>query len=862
MFVCGCLLPQSALRCVVSAGPQPSLSSLLWDSGVVETKDSVAVYTGPVLPSARTLFVAVSWRDSKGVFSPLSQWAVLRTAPAASAWAASSWIGKGFGMMRKTFMMSASRHSSSSSSSSSSPPVVAHVAGIGFHQLYVNGQRVSMDTPLAGDWTVWNTRVVYHSYDISSFLTPGAKNTIGVTLGHGWRNTTSFPYHFNASACADPLQRLLRMVVVADGDTTPMVATDDSWSGSSAGHVVFDSVYDGETHDMRKAQPTWSTPSFVPGSDWMGTVTVPTDCFDPTLTPLSIAPISIQAVRPALSVSRINATVQVVDFGDNLSGWARIRAQLPAGHAVEVRHAEVLMHEPYGPADGTVYTGNLRSAKATDVYIGAGDKEAQWYEPEGFTYHGFRYVQVTGYPGDLQLSDIQQVHFRTATRLQVALSTASNLLDRIQYGVAWGQGSNQMSVPTDCDQRDERLGWMGDAGLSADSFAINYDYSAFRANFLRAITDDQNGTTGSLPDVVPYQRYGNMPADPSWSAAYPQNIYVAYAVDNELAPARMYWDNLMHYFGNMAWQLQKAGGDMKNMSASYGDWVPADPTTKVDNSLPAAMNYVINVRQAAELAVALGKASDAANLTMWANTLVSDFNTAFKTQTPHGACWDMCGQAGYSMAYMAGAVDVTTDTNFTTQLVDDITHRYSNHPSSGIIGIKAMFPTLQVGLRLLFWLARWLGRSSLVCPLLPCFPAPLLPSLPSSPPDPGPTTSGAELAATNVGAQLRVHVFERLGARQQLHLGAVGRPDGRPRHEQPQPPHVQQRQHLDCAPRGRLVVWRPHRRVVLRRARRAAAPACRRRPGCVPLHPGRGRPVRAGCAVVPPARRFAVHCAP
>ena len=200
----------------------------------------------------------------------------------------------------------------------------------------------------------------------------------------------------------------------------------------------------------------------------------------------------------------------VVDFGNNLAGWTKLSVSGPAGTKVTMRHAEVLQHPPYGPMDGNIYVGNLRSALATDTFIlkGVG---IEVYEPH-FTYHGFRYVEISGYPGTLTFDDVTQVHFRTQAPVRVQFNTSSVILNVIQNNLIRGQGSNLMSVPTDCDQRDERLGWMGDASLSADSFAINYDVRAFQDNYLRNMVDSQP-SDGSLPDVVPEYRYGGRPAD-------------------------------------------------------------------------------------------------------------------------------------------------------------------------------------------------------------------------------------------------------------------------------------------------------------------------------------------------------------
>lgn len=391
----------------------------------------------------------------------------------------------------------------------------------------------------------------------------------------------------------------------------------------------------------------------------------------------------------AAGCSPVSATKVVVDFGENLSGWLKLRVKGAAGTQVTLRHAEVLQHPPYGPADGNVYTGNLRSALATDIYILKGDPAGEIFEPH-FTYHGFQYVEVTGYPGELTADNITQIHFHTMLDVTSKFNSSSPILNAIQKNALLGQGSNQMSVPTDCDQRDERLGWMGDADLSADSFAINYDYSAFQDAFIRAMLDAQP-SDGSLPDVVPFARYGGRPADVSWSAALPQNIYVRYKINGDLHPAAQHWGPLLMYFDDLDAQFQHASRDFTKWKTPYGDWVPAGP--KVSDQLCTAFSYIFGVRQMAELAQALNYSSDAAKFNALTATLVADYNTAFFHRDRN--CWDNCGQSSYALSLLAGVATPDVAAAAMTALLNDIVSTQHNHVTVGIIGAKALFALLK-----------------------------------------------------------------------------------------------------------------------------------------------------------------------
>jgi alpha-L-rhamnosidase len=207
----------------------------------------------------------------------------------------------------------------------------------------------------------------------------------------------------------------------------------------------------------------------------------------------------------------------VVDFGQNLSGWLRIRLRgMVRGQRVQLRHAELKMHPPYGAVDGTLYYDNLRGAQATDVYYARGDGQEESFEP-AFTYHGFRFAEITGLTFPLAQEDIVAVHVRSDVDQTGAAAFSHPLLNQIQHNVLWGQTTNLMGVPTDCDQRDERRGWTGDAALSSAEALLNYDMGAFYHNFLRLIVDAM-GANHTIPNYVPTD--GNpasgQPTDPAW----------------------------------------------------------------------------------------------------------------------------------------------------------------------------------------------------------------------------------------------------------------------------------------------------------------------------------------------------------
>eukprot|EP00051_Salpingoeca_urceolata_P031279 m.11050 g.11050 ORF g.11050 m.11050 type:complete len:1055 (-) comp3918_c0_seq1:182-3346(-) len=646
-------------------------STAIVSDGTTTPRPLSVSYTGPALTPDTTYEWEVTWTDGVGRESAPSKRATFHTAPA--DWSNSQWIGGNAGMYRKEFQLATSTNAAT----------VLHVSGLGFFQAYVNGKRVGSDK-LVGAWTTFAKQATYFTYDVSDLVTSGS-NAVGVLVGRGWRNKESFPPKSFPSAC-DSNERMLRLELVSQGK--PVLGTDTTWSMSSAGPITSDSVYDGETYDATKEQPGWAEAGFKASGDWSNATVV--SCYNPSMEPISIPTIQTFTENKPKRFLHPKSGTTVVDFGDNLSGFCRLKVKGPKGTTVTLRHAEVLQHPPYGPVDGNVYMGNLRSAKATDTYTLRGDPNGETWEPH-FTYHGFQYVEVTGYPGNLTEDSLTQVHFRTANPVKSSFNSSSTTLNAIQLNALLGQGSNSMSVPTDCDQRDERLGWMGDAGLSADTFAINYDVTAFQNNYVQNMVVEMIG--GSLPDTVPFSRYGNRPADPSWSAAFPQNLYVQYSLAGNLDLARRYWTELGSYLDEIVAQKNKAGGFAK-WKPSYGDWVPAGK--KVPGEVCSAANLIVNVEQALALAQALKATSNATQLASLKASLVAEFNTAFFDASKK--CWSDCGQSSYALAAACGAAAAAGVSNATvaSALAHDVASN-QNHVTVGIIGAKSLFPVMSSG---------------------------------------------------------------------------------------------------------------------------------------------------------------------
>lgn len=328
----------------------------------------------------------------------------------------------------------------------------------------------------------------------------------------------------------------------------------------------------------------------------------------------------------------------MVDFGSNVAGVCKIDVpRVPAGvGSISLKHGEILQHEFLpdlkSPDPSRVYFGNLRSAEALDTLFV--DTPVKGWMPR-FTYHGFRYVEVYNYPGELTTDNIRRLVMHTANPQRADAQFDDEVLQAIHEGSRGSQTSNLMQVPTDCPQRDERLGWMGDMSLSAQSMLLHFDMGPMAAAYIDSMADEM-GDDGSLPDVVPFQRYGGRPADLSWSAAFLSTLTSLWQEAGDLESARKHWSAVRTHIANLQAQYLKAGA-LTEIPERYGDWCPPPETKgKADKETPsrgfaAAFSFIRVFQQAAALGEALGgeASKDATAYSQIAQSLSSEFHRSF-----------------------------------------------------------------------------------------------------------------------------------------------------------------------------------------------------------------------------------------
>ena len=634
---------QTAYQVQVSRDPKFQKQNV-WDSGDVKSADSIQVeYQGQPLQSDTQYFWRVRFRDTAGAQSPWSEAATFSTGlQQPSDWHA-KWITGGNLLRGSVDLKRAVKRAR------------VFVAAAGYYELRINGERIG-NHELDPAWTDYTKRVLYSTYDVTRALHAG-ENRLEALLGRAW---------YSKSLNQEP-KFICQIQGEYDNGKPFLFATDENWR-AFRGPVLMDDIYNGETYDARLESPADASGVAVKTADMPGVV----------LSSQMMPAIEKVAMLVPHKLTEAAPGMYVYDFEQNFSGWVRIKVRGPAGTRVQIRYAEL------ANPDGSIMVDNLRTARSTDTYILRGDPNGEEYEPH-FTYHGFRYVEVSGTTEVPTLDTVRGVEVHTAVDTIGNFVSSDRMLNGIQHMFVWSIKTNLASVPTDCDQRDERLGWMGDAHLSAETAILNFDMAAFYTNFLRDIRDSQ-GSQGEVPNIVPYVTRFNRSrvGDPSWGLAYPliaEYMYENYGDKRILAE---------HYDGLKAWAEflhRHAPGGIVDYSY-FGDWVAIDPTPKL---LAATWAYIKALDVVAMAADVLGKSDDAQHY----KALAADVRQAFnqKYRNPEGV-YATGSQAAQVLALDAHVMAGKDEGPTMSRLLDDVNYYHDVHLTTGILGTKYLFPVL------------------------------------------------------------------------------------------------------------------------------------------------------------------------
>ena len=542
-----------------------------------------------------------------------------------------------------------------------------YASALGLYELHINGQRVGEDYFTPG-WTDYSKRVYYQTYDVTDLLRKGS-NAAGVIIADGWYAGYIGFGKKREHYGKDPRFFMQLEVEYADG-TRHITVTDESWKATYGPHLEADFLM-GETYDARKEMPGWDRPGFD-DSAW-GDVTV-TDTI-----PGLLQSYPGVAVRKQLEIEPVKITEPkegtfVFDLGQNFAGWARLQVKGQAGTKVVLRFAEVLN------PDGTIYTTNLRAARCTDTYILNGNGTEIW-EPR-FTYHGFRYVEVTGFPGKAGPSAITGIVVHSDTPVVGSFECSNPMVNKLYKNITWSQRSNFIEVPTDCPQRDERLGWTGDAQIFIRTATYNMDVAAFFTKWLVDLEDAQN-PNGAFPDVAP-RKVAMGDGVPAWGDAgviCPWTIYKVYGDKRVIEK---------HYELMKKWiaYLQTNSKGLLRPAYGYGDWVAVGSDTPKD--VIATAYFAYSTRLLSEMAAAIGKKEDAEKYEALFQRIKDAFNKAYVTDD---ATIKGDTQTCYCLALYFDLLPAEKRELAAGHLIKALGEK-DWHLSTGFVGLSYLLPTL------------------------------------------------------------------------------------------------------------------------------------------------------------------------
>lgn len=645
----------------------------LWDSGIVESAETAQVPYGgrAVAPRQRAWWAVRVW-DGNGIASAWSDPAFWERGFGALTDWQGNWIGlPGIApdasipeAAELDALLPVSYFRQAFAVAGEVVRARLTVTARGVYEARLNGAKVG-DQVLAPGWTDYDRRIQVQTFDVTAAIVAG-ENAIGAMVATGWY-AGYVGFEPGARHYGTVPQLLAQLEIeLADG-TRQVIATDGAWR-ASAGPIRYSDFLMGEYHDARLDTPGWDAPGFDDRA-WGGVqvhnrnaVPLVGDSSEPVRTLDEIAPIARTQPEPG---------TWIFDLGQNIAGWARLRATGPAGTTIRLRFAEILN------PDGTLYITNLRSARATDTFILAGTGE-EVFEPH-FSWHGFRYVEVTGYPGEPGVEAVTAVFVGSDTRQVGSFTCSDELVNQLQRNIVWGQRDNFLSIPTDCPQRDERLGWLGDAQVFVGTAVGNMDVAAFFTKWMQDVVDAQS-EAGVFPDVAP-RLVDLAEGAPAWAdcgVIVPWTIWQTYG---DTAIIQRHWPAMERYLDwlvttnpNLLWQQGRHN--------DFGDWLSIAADT--DKELIGTAYMAYDARLMAEMAEAIGREHEAGRYRRLHEDIAAAFCAAYVREdgTIAGET-----QTAYVLALHVHLLPVDLRPIAAKHLVDDIAAK-GDHLSTGFVGVS------------------------------------------------------------------------------------------------------------------------------------------------------------------------------
>jgi alpha-L-rhamnosidase len=711
---------QTAYRILVSSSEKALAEDKgdLWESGKVSSDETVNVtYAGKPLDSRQTCFWKVQVWDGEGKSSAWSVsafWTMGLLEP--SDWKAEfiSFRDKSPLWSNKTslFLPPARQYRRDFPVSKAVRKATAYATALGIYELHLNGKRVG-DAFFAPGWCDYRKRLYYNTYDVTSLVTNGP-NAIGAWVADGWYSGyLGFGLLVGIGSEAvgrytygkTPALRLQLEIDYTDG-SREVVATDRSWKVSGDGPIREADFLMGESYDARREMAGWSTAGFS-DSEWESAIpaqengTVQAKFFEfenpasgepainshevnlgfkepPKLDAFPGVPVrQLQELRP-VAITSPSSGVHIFDLGQNIAGVVRLRVKGPAGNQIRLRYGEMLH------PDGRLMTENLRKARATDFYTLRGDPQGESWTPR-FTFHGFQYVELTGFPGKPELDSITGLGRHSDTPLTSDFECSDPMVNRLFKNVVWTQRANFVDLPTDCPQRDERFGWTGDAQTYVRTATYNADVAAFYTKWIRELMESQR-PSGTFPGYAPFPFQHGWDFGTAWCDAgviCPWTIYKAYADKRIIERC---WEPMTKF---IAWRKTTSKGFLGVKHGNqWGDWLALNETTPFDYIDTCYFAY--STKLMAEMADAIGKTEQATEY----RELFDKIKVAFtKKYLKPDATLAVDTQTAYSLALFVGLIAGDQRNAAAAHLAEKIRVN-QGRMSTGFLGTRPLLPVL------------------------------------------------------------------------------------------------------------------------------------------------------------------------
>ena len=545
----------------------------------------------------------------------------------------------------------------------------AYVTGLGFYEFYINGKRVGNHV-LDPAKTPYHKEILYCTYDVTKLLHEG-KNAFGIHLGNGWYNPYKKWWNQYRMQWFGHKKAIAQIEVTYTDGSTETITTDKSWRWSP-GPVVFSGIYDGEVYNANLEQPGWASTGFD-DSKWQ-----PVNIIQPGKAKLVAQTMPaikvIQTIQPK-EIKGDDSNVRVFDMGQNFTGWVRIKVNGKKNTKIKIRFAEDI-HD-----DGTIDPASNEHAKATAEYILKGEG-TEIYEP-GFTYFGFKYVEISAENGPLNLENVTGCVVHTDNRQIGHFECSDTLVNKIHRATVWSQKSNMLGYPMDCPQRDERLGWFGDAQVTAEEAMFNFDMARFYKNWFEGIKNNQDEKTGDLPIISPQPYIWDEGIE--WSSTYIIMVWQYYNWYGDKRVLSEHYSTMkryMHFLDSISVNYILPKGWIGDWGSLVEGWKEGHP-----ESVPTAF-YYFNATILSKVAKVLGNFADQKYFTNLAEEIQKAYNQHyFNVETGN---YNDGSQMANAFPLFLGIVPGNERQKVLENLVEDIVVTHQNHLTTGVLGTKYM----------------------------------------------------------------------------------------------------------------------------------------------------------------------------